>query len=253
MSRRPSRRRKPSPPKPNVSISLEQLESRDFPNDLFSLLGSALVSGGLSILGHAGASPRPRDPRDAESMAPATSSAPRAPEAAPPLFLTSFAAPVGYESRPTNNSGQTSEATPTAVQSGGADDALTLGLGDPLHHDAPSGGPAARGIQIPDPPPTGGGSFGIPSTIGGEGGTPGTPPTPAAGDYGSPRGNSPATTPILLPVSSAANMPTVQPVSSAAPASHAAPPTGNVTPHGAPPACQPPGAHQAARPGEPRL
>jgi hypothetical protein len=195
MSRRPSRRRKPSAPKPNVSVSLEPLESRYFPNDLIALLGGVLAGTGLSVLG-ASAAPRIRDSRDAEGTLTFVSSASRTTEAASPAILTP-ASPPAYEPRPSNDV-QVQTAAPTTSPSTGSEDALTSGLGDPLRYDAQQGGPPVRGIQLPDAPPTGSGSFGIaPRTNSEPPGAAAGPTTPAAyGNYGSPAVTSPGSSPV---------------------------------------------------------
>jgi hypothetical protein len=64
MRNRP-RRRKPVAPKPNVSISIEQLESRHYPNDMLTLLATALGGGTLAFLNPGPARGRARgEPRD---------------------------------------------------------------------------------------------------------------------------------------------------------------------------------------------
>jgi hypothetical protein len=191
MSRLPARRRpKASPPKPNVALFLEQLESRDYPNDLFALLGSALVSGGLSVLGNAGATPRLRDFRDAEETIPFSSPSPRLVDAAPPVLPFPAASPWDYEPRPANDAPVQAAFAFAVSQSTSATDAVTDGLGDPLRFEAPAGGPGSHGLHLPDAPPTGNGSFGIASTVGGTPGTPAATPATTPSDFGTPRATS---------------------------------------------------------------
>jgi hypothetical protein len=191
MSRHPARRRKLSPPKPNFALSLEQLESRDYPNDLFALLGSALVSGGLSVLGNAGTAPRFRDSHDAEEV-PFSSPAPRLVDAAPPVIPTPAASPWDFQPHPANDAPVPVAFAFAVSQSASATDAVTDGLGDPLRFEAPAGGPGSHGLHLPDAPLTGNGSFGIASTVGGTPGTPAATPATTAGDFGTPRA-TPAT------------------------------------------------------------
>jgi hypothetical protein len=166
-----------------VLLSLEPLESRDFPNDLHALLGAALVGGSLAILGEAGAAPRTRD---AEETIPFSSPAPRLVEAAPPVVPIFAAPPWGNEPGPANDAPVQVAFAFAVSQSTSATDAVTDGLGDPLRYEAPTGGPGSHGLHLPDPPPTGNGSFGIASTVGGTVGTPAATPAPAAGDFGTP-------------------------------------------------------------------
>jgi hypothetical protein len=222
-------RRKPSLPKPNVAVSLEQLESRNFPNDLFSLLGSALVSGGLSILGHAGASPRPRDPRDSDGMALFVSTASRTAVAAPPAILSVPAPPPANEQRPSNDGQTLATVSPAVAQGTAAEDALTAGLGDPLHYETPIGGATPHGIHLPDSAPTGNGSFGVAAR------TSSDPPAAAAGpiapapsgDYGNPAATLPGSS-LVGP----AGPSTPSPVSSSMPGSHGPAMSGGVDPDG---------------------
>src|SRR5437870_448671 len=78
------RRRKPVPPRPNVSVYVEQMESRFFPNDLLSLLGASVVGGGFAFLNQP-ASPRRPQESGGDFVSPAARPTPVEPPAVPAL------------------------------------------------------------------------------------------------------------------------------------------------------------------------